>query len=313
MGKKDLSTVLICSACQGTLFTEKKHEGTILLHCANCGGSAKVAKCGIGFAVVTALEESGRVFPTVKEAGPAKEKKSEEIREFEILEFRLPPAVKAIAQAALWAAKCSLQVTGSWYGGVMLGHICADFLSGCDFSGFAPDDLKRITDLLQTAAEEVETNKENGGAFREWPAGFQKHAEEVVVQMVEGPLAFLPKAVADAVQVKEEHKAESIKESVGKAVQARKKKSFQRLETCVRGLDFQIREASASTQPEDGANLDYLNEALEKGANFLKEVKDGTKTLSDPQIQRFMKITEEKLGLRAPKDSDESEDMGCTP
>lgn len=303
---KDLSTVLICSACKGTLFKEKNHEGSILLHCTNCGGSAKVAKAGIGFAVVAQVQESGRVFPTAKEK-VEKEGKSEASTQFEILEFRLPPAVKKVVQAALWTAKCKLQVTGSWYGGAMLAHICADFLSGVDFSDLAPDDLQRITTLLQEAAEDVEQQKSGGKIFATFAEGFRESAEKTISSVASGTLVGLPEMVKEKQEEFEKQKKEGYQERVGKAVQARKAKSFGRLEACVRALDMQLREVSESGSPDDALDRDYLDEALETGTGFLAAVKAGERTMSDPQVQRFMKMTEEKLGLKSPRQKREEE------
>lgn len=310
MAKKDLSTVLICSACKGTLFKEKNHEGSILLHCTNCGGSAKVAKAGIGFAVVEQVQESGKVFPTMKEkvAKGDKDDGSKASTEFEILEFRLPPAVKKVVQAALWTAKCQLQVTGSWYGGAMLAHICADYLSGVDFSALAPDDLQRVTTLMQEAAQDVEQQKSGGKIFSTFAEGFRESAEKTITSMAQGPLAGLPELVEKKNEEFEQKKKEGYQDRVGKAVQARKAKSFGRLEACVRALDYQLREVSESGGSDDALDRDYLDEALEKGTGFLAAVKAGESTMSDPQVQRFMKLTEEKLGLKSPRQKREEDE-----
>lgn len=303
---KDLSTILICSACKGTLFKEKKHDGSILLHCETCGGSAKVSKAGIGFAVVAQMQESGKVFPTVK--APVERKggtgTGTEEAEFEIMEFRLPAPVKRLVQATLWAAKSKLQITGSWYGGAMLAHICADFLSGVDFSEIGKDDLDRITKQLQEVAEGVEDE----GAFKEWPAGFQASAKETVGRVVKGPFAGLPELVEKRKQEFEEAKKAGYPERVQKATQVRSARSFGRLEACVRAIDFQLREATASGGSDDAVDRDYLDSALEKGTGFLAAVKSGELTLSDPQVQRFMKTTEEKMGIKSPRQKDEVED-----
>lgn len=297
---KDLSTILICSACKGTLFKEKKHDGSILLHCETCGGSAKVSKAGIGFAVVAQMQESGKVFPTAKAPVERKGKEPEEA-EFEIMEFRLPPAVKRLVQATLWTAKAKLGITGSWYGGAMLAHICADFLSGVDFSEIGKDDLDRITKQLQEVAE----GAEDGEAFKEWPAGFQASAKETVVRVVQGPFAGLPELVEKKKQEFEETKKAGYPERVQKATQVRSARSFGRLEACVRAIDFQLREVTESGGSDDALDRDYLDAALEKGTGFLAGVKSGELTMSDPQVQRFMKTTEEKLGLKSPRQKDE--------
>jgi len=299
---KDLSTVLICSACKGTLFKEKKHDGSILLHCETCGGSAKVSKAGIGFAVVAQLQESGRVFPTAK--GPAVKKEGQEKEvEFEIMEFRLPSSVKKLVQATLWTAKSVLGITGSWYGGAMLAHICADFLSGVDFSQLGKDDLDRIVKQLQEAAEGVDA----GDAFAEWPAGFQASARESVGRVVKGPFAGLPKLAEEKKKEFEEKKREGYQSRVGVATRARTAKSFSRLEKCVRALDMQLREVVESGGSDDVLDRDYLDGALETGTGFLAAVKAGELTLSDPKVQRFMKTTEEKLGMKPAKDPDEED------
>ncbi|MDO8944780.1 MAG: hypothetical protein Q7U75_16485, partial [Desulfobacterales bacterium] len=164
------------------------------------------------------------------------------------------------------------------------------------------------TTLLQEAAAGVEAQRKDGAVFPEWPAGFKASAEGTVARMVSGPLTRLPAMVTEKKTAFEEQKQAGYQDRVGKAVQARKAKSFGRLEACVRAIDFQLREATATGDSDSTLDRDYLDSALETGTGFLAAVKAGEKPMGDPQIQRYMKQTEEKLGMKSPRQKDEADD-----
>jgi uncharacterized Zn finger protein (UPF0148 family) len=308
----DISTVLICSVCGKTLFKEKKHEGTILLHCTNCGSSAKVGKAGIGFAEVSRLQESGKIFPTVKEVKVAKGKDGDEEGQekvFQVIEFRLPAAVKSLVQAALLCAREAMGVTGSLYAGTALGNIMSDYLSGFDYALLPPDVLEKVTTLLQSVSDGVQdgTSEE----FKSMPGNAGEHVEAAVKKVLEGPFKGLPELAEKVRTEVKEKKVEAKKDHAQKVGAIRRQKSLSRLETCVRALDSQIQQVRGSDDALEAAELDGLYASLEAGTEHLTRVRAGTSSLSDTAVQRFMRGVEKKLGLSAPtkrKGSDDEDD-----
>lgn len=302
---QDLSTVLICPVCKCTLFKEKNAEGSILLQCAQCGGSAKVSKAGIGFAVVEQVQESGAVFPVSTEIQKKWDK--EEKAKFEILEFRLPSAVKKIIQAALWAAKCQMQIRGSWYGGAVLAHICADYLSGVDYERLGPRDLERVSLMLQSAAEDVERQLNNGEVFQAYPKGFQESAVMAVAKATAAVEDELPAMVKRKQDEHERTKREMRQTSIGKAIHARSEKSMLRLERCIRILKMQLQMANELDSAEDAIDRDFLMRSLEKGELILGGVRSGVLKLSSSGVQRFMASIEKRLGIPSPRKREREE------
>lgn len=308
----DLSTVLICSVCGKTLFKEKKHEGTILLHCTNCGSSAKVGKAGIGFAEVSRLQESGKVFPVAKEAKQKDVEEEAQEKVFQVIEFRLPAAVKSLVQAALLCAREAMGVTGSLYAGTALGNIMSDYLSGFDYSILPPAVLEKVTGLLQSVSDGVQ----NGASeeFQSLPGNAGEHAEAAVKRVLDGPFQGLPELTEKVRAEVKEKKAEAKKDHAQKVGAIRRQKSLSRLETCVRALDSQIQHVRGSEDALEAAELDALYADLEAGTDYLTKVRDGQASLSDTAVQRYMKGVEKKLGLPAPtkrKGSDEEDDDGA--
>jgi hypothetical protein len=298
----DLATVLICSVCGKNLFKEKNHDGTILLHCENCGSSCKVAKAGIGFAVVSSLQESGRVFPVAKEV---KEKKNAaedtdgESKIFQVIEFRVPSPVKSLIQAALLCAKEAMGLSGSYYAGTVLGNILSDYLSGFDYTTLSPKTLEKVTALLQGVANDIQ-NEAMVEELKALPGGTGDQATAAIQKVVDGPFAGLPKHLADVKATVEEQKKDAKHAHAQKVGQIRRKKSFGRLETCVRALDSRIQHVRGSDEAVEATELDGLYSMLEAGTTFLAQVKDGSASLSDTAVQRYMKGVEKSMGLPPP-------------